>query len=249
MKVGPACIEKPELSSLAIIGDVHSCYHELTQLLELIEKQSSTLRTLVFVGDLIDRGPKPVEVLKLVMQLQQAGRALSVNGNHDEKLYRWLSGKNVQLWHGLEFTAEQLKKEPRAFQEQVRRFMADLPFQLILDNNQLLIAHAGLSERLQKQDSEAMRSFALYGDTTGQKDQFGFPVRRDWAKEYSGKRMVVYGHTPLIKPYWKNNTVNIDTGCAFGGKLTALLYPENEILHVDAHRKYTEPTKPLQLME
>lgn len=248
MKAGPAFSEFPDINKVVIIGDVHSCFAELTELIEQINTIAGN-RTLVFVGDLIDRGPNPFEVLQLVMKLKQEGRALAVKGNHDEKLFRWLNGKNVQLWHGLEYTTAQLKRAGNAFQDQVRQFIAQMPFQLVLDKDQLLIAHAGLSERLQKQDSDAMRSFALFGDTTGQKDEFGLPVRRDWAKNYSGKRMVVYGHTPLIQPYWKNNTVNIDTGCAFGGKLTCLLYPEKEIIQVDAHRQYTEPTKPLQLLE
>ncbi len=246
MKKGPAYLDKSEITRFAIIGDVHGCYEELTELIEKLKvNDGNPTRILVFVGDLVDRGPKPVEVLQLVMNLVKQGRGYSVKGNHDEKLFRWLSGKNVQLWHGLDYTTQELKKQPEQFRNYVKQFILDLPFQLILDNDSVLVAHAGLNERLQKTDSDAMRSFALYGDTTGKLDNLGLPVRLNWAEKYQGRRLVVYGHTPVTEPRWENNTVNIDTGCAFGGKLTALLYPEKEMIQVSAKRQYAESKRPV----
>src|SRR5438445_8678492 len=92
--------------------------------------------------------------------------------------------------------------------------------------------------------SSALRDFSLYGETTGETDEFGLPVRYNWASEYRGGAMVVYGHTPVPEPEWLNKTINIDTGCVFGGRLTALRYPEKELVSVPARQTYAEPSKP-----
>jgi polynucleotide kinase-phosphatase len=86
----------------------------------------------------------------------------------------------------------------------------------------------------------------LFGETTGEIDEFGLPVRYNWARGYKGKAMVVYGHTPIPETEWLNNTLNIDTGCVFGGKLSALRYPEKEIVQVAAREIYCEPIRPIQ---
>ncbi len=72
---------------------------------------------------------------------------------------------------------------------------------------------------MQGRGSGIVREFALFGETTGETDDFGLPVRYNWAADYRGKGLVVYGHTPQPEPLWLNNTVNIDTGCAFGEAL------------------------------
>jgi protein phosphatase len=239
---------------------VHGCYAELTQLLEKLgygvrpagEAPGETEvvpppgRTAVFVGDLVDRGPDSPAVLKLVMGMVRAGTALCVPGNHDEKLLRKLWGKNVQLKHGLAETMEQLAGEPDAFLAQVRQFIDGLVSHYVLDGGRLVVAHAGLKEEMQGRGSGAVRSFCLYGETTGETDEFGLPVRYNWAADYRGKAMVVYGHTPVPVPEWLNNTIDIDTGCVFGGELTALRYPERELVSVPAGRVYYEPARPLR---
>ena len=243
-----------------IIGDVHGCYAELTQLLEKlgyalrpvrstpgeVEVTPPPGRTAVFVGDLVDRGPDSPAVLKLVMGMVRAGTALCVPGNHDEKLLRKLSGKDVQLKHGLAQTMEQLASEPGTFLGQVRQFIDGLVSHYVLDGGRLMVAHAGIKEEMQGRGSGAVRSFCLYGETTGETDEFGLPVRYNWAADYRGKAMVVYGHTPVPVPQWLNNTIDIDTGCVFGGELTALRYPEKELVSVPAARMYYEPALPLR---
>ncbi|MBD0256902.1 MAG: polynucleotide kinase-phosphatase [Cytophagales bacterium] len=240
-----------------IIGDVHGCYAELAQLLEKLgygvrptgdgetEVVPPPGRTALFVGDLVDRGPDSPAVLKLVMGMVRAGTALCVPGNHDEKLLRKLSGKNVQPKHGLAETLQQLAGEPDAFLEQVRQFIDGLVSHYVLDGGRLVVAHAGLKEEMQGRGSGAVRSFCLYGETTGETDEFGLPVRYNWAADYRGKAMVVYGHTPVPVPEWLNHTIDIDTGCVFGGELTALRYPEKELVSVPAGRVYYQPVRPL----
>lgn len=195
-------------------------------------------RKAVFVGDLVDRGPASPRVLRLVMSMVADGTALCVPGNHDEKLLRKLRGKNVQIAHGLAETLEQLDREPPEFREQVREFLDSLISHYVLDEGRLVVAHAGMRAEMQGRASGAVREFALYGETTGETDEFGLPVRCDWAADYRGAACVVYGHTPVPEPEWLNRTINIDTGCVYGGRLTALRYPERELVSVPARRAY-----------
>jgi protein phosphatase len=233
-----------------IIGDVHGCSGELVQLLTALGYQvaadgSSAVhpagRTAVFVGDLVDRGPATPAVLRLVMGMVAAGTGLSVSGNHEAKLVRALRGRAVTVAHGLAESLAQLAAEPGDFSQEAASFMGNLLGHLVLDDGRLVVAHAGLPEAMHGRASAAVRSFALYGDTTGETDEFGLPVRYPWAEDYRGKAMVAYGHTPVPEAEWVNGTICLDTGCVFGGKLTALRYPEREIVSVPARRVYFEP--------
>ena len=239
-----------------IIGDVHGCFDELRELMTTlgysIQRNGEGLRVVtpegrkaVFLGDLVDRGPKIPEVLKLVMSMVEAGAALCVPGNHDMKLLQKLRGKDVKIAHGLADSIAQLEAELPEFKSKVSDFLDGLISHYVLDDGKLVVAHAGMKEEMQGRGSGAIRSFALFGETTGETDEFGLPVRYNWAADYRGKASVVYGHTPIAEPQWLNKTVNIDTGCVFGGKLTALRYPEKEFVSVAAHRTYYEPAKPL----
>ena len=201
-------------------------------------------RTLVFVGDLVDRGPNSPEVLRLVMQMVEEGKAWCVVGNHDDKLKRYLDGKDVKLNHGLEQTVEQLKDETAFFKKKANRFLSKLISHYVFDDGKLVVVHAGLREDMQGRMSGAVRSFCMYGETTGEIDSFGLPVRINWAADYRGKAMVIFGHTPVPTAEWLNNTMDIDTGCVFGGKLTALRYPERELVDVPARAIYAESKRP-----
>ena len=250
---------KHEQGPFDIVGDVHGCYEELTALLcklgYRIDAGSELTavppdgRKAVFVGDLVDRGPKTPEVLRLVMNMVQAGTAFCVPGNHDMKLVKRLKGRDVQLTHGLADSIEQLDRESPEFKQQVLKFLDDLVSHYVFDDGKLVVAHAGMKEEMQGRGSGKVRDFALYGETTGETDEYGLPVRYNWAAEYRGKAMVVYGHTPVSEPEWLNRTINIDTGCVFGGKLTALRYPERELVSVPALRTYYESAKPFLKQE
>ncbi|MFC0518059.1 polynucleotide kinase-phosphatase [Mucilaginibacter angelicae] len=244
--------KKEETGPLDIIGDIHGCYDELIQLLTDLNYTNNGEtwvhpegRKAVFAGDLVDRGPKTPEVLKLVMSMTSAGNAYCVPGNHDIKLMRWLSGKNVQANHGLQESIDQLSLETQEFRDQAKKFLDGLISHYVFDSGKLVVAHAGLKESMQGRGSGAVREFCLYGETTGEIDEFGLPVRLNWAAEYKGRAMVVYGHTPVPEAQWLNNTIDIDTGCVFGGSLTALRYPEQELVAVKAAKVYCEPVRPL----
>lgn len=234
-----------------IVGDVHGCYEELRTLLDRLGyavedhiARHPEGRRLVFVGDLVDRGPDSPNVLRLAMASVKAGTALCVPGNHDMKFLRWLNGKKVQPTHGLAETIAQLEADSIDRRDLIA-FLDDLVSHYVFDSGKLVVAHAGLKESMQGRGSGKVREFCLYGETTGERDEYGLPERLDWARDYRGKALVVYGHTPFAEPRWLNHTVNIDTGCCFGGALTALRYPELETVTVPALKTYAEPARPL----
>jgi protein phosphatase len=135
--------------------------------------------------------------------------------------------------------------ERQEFCDGARNFLDKLVSHLWLDGGKLVVAHAGMKEEMQGGGSGALRGFALYGETTGETDEYGLPVRLNWAAEYRGRAMVVYGHTPTPVAEWINGTICNDTGCVFGGKLIALRYPERELVEVPAARVYMESARPL----
>ncbi len=240
-----------------VIGDVHGCRAELEVLLSDLgyalerDAQGRPLtarhperRTAVFVGDLVDRGPDTPGVLRLVMGMVAAGDALCVSGNHENKLLRALRGRNVQITHGLAESLSQLEVADPDLRASVEPFLDGLISHYVLDGGQLVVAHAGLTERFQGRASGRVREFCLYGQTTGETDEFGLPVRYPWANDYRGRAAVLYGHTPVPQPEWVNNTLCLDTGCVFGGSLTALRYPERELVSVPAAQVYYEPARP-----
>ena len=257
---------KHELGPFDIIGDVHGCCDELEQLLALLgyewqEKSEGEAyeykrvyhhaagRKAVFLGDIVDRGPRILESYQLVRNMVETGNALCVPGNHDSKLMHKLRGRKVKVKYGMEQTVAQLDALPAEVREPFGKEMADFIYSLtshyVLDEGKLVVAHAGMREEMQGRGSGKVRDFALYGETTGETDEFGLPIRYNWAAEYRGRAMVVYGHTPVPQPEWLNKTINIDTGCVFGGELTALRYPERELVSVPAARTYVEPIRPL----
>ena len=240
-----------------VVGDVHGCASELRTLLtrlgwvltydgdRAVDAVHPEGRQAVFVGDLVDRGPDTPGVLRLVMGMVASGSALCVSGNHEAKLVRALRGAEVTVSHGLAESLAQLQGEPEDFRRAALDFMDGLIAHYVLDEGRLVVAHAGLKEAYHGRSSGRVRAFALYGDTTGETDEYGLPVRYPWAREYRGKAMVVYGHTPVPTAEWVNNTICLDTGVVFGGELTALRYPEREIVSVPAEQEWYEPVRPL----
>jgi protein phosphatase len=232
---------------LDIIGDVHGCYDEL---LGLLEKLGYTVdggnytavppdgRRAVFLGDLCDRGPKNMEVLRLVMDMVKSGTALCLIGNHDNSLLRKMRDLDDIECIGLDITLEQLDSQDESFKADTEEFLDSLPFYYAYDDGNLYIVHAGLPEKYQGEDSEPARTFSLSGNPTEALNEHGSYLREPWVHEYTGKALVVYGHfvTPVAEIV--NNTICIDTGCVYGDRLTAFRYPERELVQVEARQKY-----------
>ena len=245
--------KKEEHGPFDIIGDVHGCYDELEALLDklgYIRNEDGRYfhpegRKAVFLGDFCDRGPRNIDTLKLIMGMTAQGDAFAVPGNHDVKLLKYLKGSNVNISYGLETTVEEFKSVDEAFKDEAAKFIDGLISHYVLDDGKLVVAHAGLKQEFIGRGSGAVRSFCLYGDTTGENDELGLPVRLDWAADYRGRALIVYGHVPSKDVREQNGTYCIDTGCVFGGKLTAFRYPEKEILQVPAFKTYYDPPKPL----
>ncbi|MEL7334021.1 MAG: AAA family ATPase, partial [Cyanobacteria bacterium J06560_2] len=274
-EIGAARIERKPLwnnrkqdhGPFDIIGDVHGCCDEVEQLLKQLgyQQQAATGSTdsfwhfptythpegrrALFLGDLVDRGPRILDTLKLVHNMIGTGSAECILGNHENKLMRWLDGRKIKVSYGIAQTITEIENIEAPRQEQdkqaIQSFLKSLISHYVLDEGKLVVAHAGLREELQGRGSAYVRDFALYGETTGETDEFGRRIRYNWVADYRGKAMVVYGHTPVFSPEWLNNTIDVDTGCVYGGKLTALRYPEKELVSVKALKVYREPATPL----
>jgi protein phosphatase len=264
IEIVPSAVDFSALSGpFDVIGDVHGCYDELLDLLDRmgwrVEDRATGLepgrfvlshpesRRLVFVGDLVDRGPKPLECVRLVMDAVASGVSLCVPGNHDDKFMRWLQGRTVTVAHGLEVTVAAAKDLPseHPFRKEVIRFFRALPSHVVLDGGKLVVAHAGLKESLHGRAGRSLRDRTMYGETTGEEDENGLPIRSDWAADYEGKTAVVYGHTPCVEAVWRRNTIDIDLGCAFGGALAGLRWPERDVVTVLARQSYAEAGRPM----
>jgi protein phosphatase len=253
--------KREETGPFDIIGDVHGCCDELETLLAKLgyavarhedadcgaryEVTPPAGRRAIFVGDIVDRGPRIGDALRLVMDMREAGHALCVLGNHESKLERWLKGADVKITHGLDASIKALEAGGDTFKRRVKSFIGKLISHYIFDGGRLAVAHAGIKAEMQGRASSAIRAFCMYGETTGETDEFGLPVRHNWAADYRGDTRVIYGHTPVVDTEWLNNTLCIDTGCVFGSKLTALRYPEMEIVQEPARAVYAEPIRPL----
>jgi protein phosphatase len=232
-----------------IIGDIHGCFQEFEALTKELGYQwqenvpvHPEKRRLAFVGDLTDRGPFSLKIIEVVWELVMNFGAFYSPGNHCNKLYRYFLGNKVQIAHGLETTVEEYEELDKIQQKKVKdkfiQLYENAPLYQVLDAGKLVIAHAGINKELIGKNNSKVKTFVLYGDITGEKHPDGSPVRRDWARNYEGKALIVYGHTPVTEVRWVGNTVNIDTGAVFGGKLTAIRYPEKEIVSVDSSMPY-----------
>jgi len=237
--------------NLDIIGDIHGCFEEFKKLTECLNYEWVNNiplhpdRKLAFVGDITDRGPQSLALIEVVYSIVIEQRnGYYVPGNHCNKLYRYFLGNKVQVKHGLETTVAEYeslnKKEQQSIREKFIQLYEASPLYHVLDNGRLVIAHAGIKEELIGKQGERVKTFVLYGDITGKTHEDGTPVRLDWAMKYSGKAVIVYGHTPVKEPRIIHNTYNIDTGAVFGGNLTSLRYPEMETYSVPSSMPYVE---------
>jgi predicted kinase/diadenosine tetraphosphatase ApaH/serine/threonine PP2A family protein phosphatase len=245
-----ACNKRQEHGPFDIIGDVHGCYEEMAELLQALGYRADTWshpdgRKAVFVGDLADRGPRVLDSIQAVRNMVVSGNAFAVPGNHDLKFARWLSGETVTSAHGLNRSIADFQALPDALGEStaaaIVEFLTHLPSHYVFDGGKLVVSHTGLGADLQGRCSPTVREIAIFGKLVGGS------YDPNWAESYRGRAMVVYGHFPIAEPAWVNGTINIDTGCVFGGRLTALRYPEGELVSVPARAVYDEFIQPVRL--
>ncbi|MDW9481370.1 polynucleotide kinase-phosphatase [Sinorhizobium meliloti] len=242
-----------------VIGDIHGMTDELEALLAKLgwsaawsgegEERAVTLshpegRKLVFVGDATDRGPRSLDALRIMRSAVESGVGYAVASNHDARISRWLRGQTVSEGGGIDTTQAEFEGLSETFRVSMGEFIDALPAHYVFDGGKLAVAHAGIEEGMILGASKAMREFAVYGPKTPP-DAQGKSERVDWAKDYRGKTAVVYGHVACDEAVWLNNTICIDTGCVYGGELTALRWPEKELVSVSASRSYAELEKPL----
>ena len=235
-----------------IIGDVHGCLDELGDLLTALGYEpasesgweSPAGRTAVFVGDLVDRGPDGAGTLRLVMRMVHGGVAFVVPGNHDLQLLRHLSGEDVPLVFGLAETAAEFAHESAKFRDQVRQFYVSLASHHLFDGGRLVVAHTGLGESMHGSDTPECRQLSAYGVNNHDIDPRDVEKRHPWVTGYTGPAAVVYGHTPVLEAEWRGQTIDIDTGCVFGWRLSALRWPERELVSVPARRVYATRRRP-----
>ncbi len=233
-----------------IIGDIHGCYDELIELVHKLGYVKRGMayfhpddRRLVSVGDIADKGDKNIDSLNFWINQVNYGGGMWVYGNHCFKFYRYLIGNKVKLTHGIEKTVKEFNNLPsdekELFKDRFIKCYEGRCHYIMLDNKKLIVVHGCLKEKDIGNFGKSIKTRCLYGDITGEFDENGKPIRNDWAKEYNGKSLIVYGHTAVKEAEIINNTIDIDTGCVYGGKLTAFRYPEREIVQVNG-KAYAE---------
>jgi hypothetical protein len=223
-----------------IVGDVHGCRDELAQLLDhvgLVEGDR-----LVMVGDLVVRGPDPCGTLDLVRDVG----ALSVRGNHEDRLLRWRAGRTDPRGEPL---GELSKATARLLRKRDWSFIEELPHWLDLPEHGLRIVHAGVVPGLpiERQDPHTLmyvRALGRYGEPVERRGG-----RRLWGEVYRGPPHIVFGHNARPDPQIHSWATGIDTGAVYGGRLTAMVLHAGEpipppssrldvLVSVPARRRY-----------
>ena len=235
-----------------IIGDIHGCFDELNALMAQLGYEpdvqagwrSPSGRIPVFVGDLVDRGPKNVAAVELVMRMLEHDVAFCVPGNHDVQFERHLAGEPVPLLFGLAGTVAEFAQQTQEMRADVLEFFRTLPGHHVFDAGRLVVAHTGLRQDLHGVDTPETRHLAAYGVNDDAVDPRDVAKRHPWIADYHGSAVVVYGHTPILEATWRQETIGIDTGCVFGWRLTALRWPERTLVSVPAGRVYATRRRP-----
>ena len=243
-----------------IIGDIHACYEEFLALLDKLgyQKDEKGLyihpegRKILSLGDVMSRGPQSIDCMVFFLRHVEAGLAYMIDSNHGWKIARWLDGRKVQLKHGdenvqeefISYEKKQGEKEARNLKVKLKTLLLEAPSHYIITEegkDKLVCAHAGIKDEFIGQESSRIKDFCRYGDVAGM-DEKGKPIRKDWFNNHKGDQLIVWGHDPKPEPMMINNTLNIDQGAVFGGKLTCFRYPEREFVFVEALKNYSGKT-------
>jgi diadenosine tetraphosphatase ApaH/serine/threonine PP2A family protein phosphatase len=212
-------------SRTIVVGDIHGCYDELTELLQKVNFTAND--RVVAVGDLITKGPKNREVLELFMT---DPRFSTVIGNHDLALRRMWNGEKLKLKPSKKTTHKELKADKETY----AAFLNKAPF--TIDLNTHLVVHAGLRPNvaMYSQTTEDMTLLRVLGKDRESHD--GTP----WYDVYEGEKVVLFGHWPAPEPRRGKRAIGLDTGCVYGYNLTAYIIETDELVSVRAKRAYDE---------
>ncbi|MEJ5173410.1 MAG: metallophosphoesterase [Hydrogenothermaceae bacterium] len=232
--------EKPYI----VVGDIHGCFEEFKELIKIVDETYGKDNLIISVGDTIDRGDYSIETLRLCLELYKKGRYYEVKSNHLDKFVRWLKGSNVNISYGMQKTVNQFLALNKNLQEKLReeviKFYEEIPIYMVI-NSKVVVAHAGIKDEFIGRTDKQVKSFVLYGQTTGRYTEKGFPERVDWTKERKiseNSPKIIYGHVVYDEPYINNNCYGIDTGACLGNKLTGYVPMEDRFIFVKSKRVY-----------
>lgn len=251
-----------------VIGDIHGCFDEFIELLErlgYIQNEEGLYvhpegRTFLSLGDIMSRGPKSLDTILFFIRHVEAGVAKMIDSNHGWKVLRWLEGRNVTMKHGDELFVEELHafeeengaELTEALKSSMKRLLKSAPSHYVLTKHDVPTAvcvHAGIRDEFIGKSSREISDFCRYGDNDGF-DDAGKPIRKDWTVHHRSNKLIIWGHDPRPRPLRLNQTINIDQGVVFGGRLTAFRYPEQTIVQVEAKQDYAQvDDNPLAMLE
>ncbi|HEV7903567.1 MAG TPA: metallophosphoesterase [Pyrinomonadaceae bacterium] len=209
-----------------VVGDIHGCFDELTELLEKAALDDAD--RVVSVGDLVTKGEKSREVLDLFMS---DARFSAVLGNHDLALLRYWRGESNTLKAAQRKTAAELEDD----RERYFNYLASLP--LLIDLGTHLVVHAGVRPGVpfDVQSPDDLTALRTLGADRTSRD--GTP----WYEVYRGEKIVLFGHWPASAPRRAPCAIGLDTGCVYGYDLTAYVIETGEFVSVKARRAYSAP--------
>lgn len=209
-----------------VIGDIHGCYDELSELLEKISFDTND--RVAAVGDLIVKGEKNLQVLELFMTDK---RFSSVIGNHDRALCRWWRGEAVFL----KAAQDKVRVELEDGKQHYLEYLCSLPSMIDLGTH--LVVHAGVRPNvpLKEQSVEDLTELRTLGEDRTSRE--GTP----WYDVYEGEKIILFGHWPAREIRRAKCAIGLDTGCVYGHRLTAYVVETGEVVSVKAHRTYDFP--------
>ncbi len=212
-----------------VIGDVHGCLAELIDLLAKLAPARDD--QLIFLGDLVNRGPDSHGVVSLVRSLPNA---LSLLGNHEQRLLQYRKEREPKILKDYDW------ETVRQLDEQDWKYLQGMKLTYSLPEFQTVCVHGGFLPNLpwDKQGADIVTRIQVIDNEGNPRKRTEAPMGRDWADEWEGPPFVVYGHSPRPDVHRRPWSLGLDTGCVYGGYLSACILPEREIVQVAAHAKY-----------